>query len=217
MIEHFYGKNFSLLGTIQHHTRHVDTRNMSPSERVVAHFVTLMTERTLHKDNSSIGAFFSYCVYDAFIAGGVHPSWIMRNYRTRHELKDDIDFLVYPHERCHHPRCHDGLCSQVENTIFCFYLKTSLRERGKQIDRDSAIAKDMLGRNARCIAIVFAEQGVKGYHKDCKNPDQIRAWERSMRTQSWKVDLWLKMSLPEQFDDIIEEICDLGERYAARV
>ena len=135
MLVEFPKTGFHLKGdfcsNLAHHTRNVPVFSDNPSRHIVDHFTTLL-DSALAGNNSSIGGWFEATVLDALLVyrsptgASIDVSRIMTQVDIQPPLHAEVDILVKP--------------SRITGFAYFLYLKTSFRERWKQVDRDSIIA-----------------------------------------------------------------------------
>lgn len=183
MIEHF--RNPPIIKVLseedlQYYTRKVDATSLAFAERASAHYTAYLLYAKLERNNTLKGSLYTLCIYDALIALGVQASRITFGARARPERHDDIDMLIEP------------ISPAGEKT--CLYLKTSFRERYKQVDRDAYFAKDKWGSYTRTICLIYAENGAEGFFKDLKEPDRVEKKFRQMEKWSMCVDSYAALS-----------------------
>lgn len=186
MIEHFpltpRSKVF-MPENIQHHTRGVVEGGLSFAERAAAHYTAYLQDRTIKRNHTRNGDWFCFCIYDALIACGVAPERVIFDTRASKERNDDIDLLIAT-----------GLPTQAR---MCLYLKTSLRERWKQVDRDARIAKDIFGKSTMTVCLSYAESGSAGFLNDCtdeKTRQRINKKFARMEEWAYGVDVYAALS-----------------------
>jgi hypothetical protein len=183
----------------RHHTRHTSLAGLTPAERAAAHYTTLLQSPTLKLSNTRNGYCFCVCVYDALVAAGVDPQRITFNSRASKERNDDIDLRIAP--------------SNPTKAMTCIYLKTSLRERWKQVDRDARIAKDVWGNRTRTVCLIYAEKGAPGFLKDCDEQDELAKKFTKMEEWAYGVDTYAALSQTAKVNAIIAYLVE-ASRYA---
>jgi hypothetical protein len=174
MISHFpirFGLSKITMEDIRHLTHHVATDDLSTAERMAFHYTTLVGQHVLPLSNSDKGRLFTVCIYDGLVHGGVAPERMRLNVRASERHHDDIDIRITPVSASH--------------DYVCLYLKTSLRERWKQVDRDARIARDFYGNDIATVCLTYSEGGVNGYSRDVVEVERLREkfreWERWSR------------------------------------
>lgn len=186
MIEHFPLKRRSKVfmpEDLQHVTRGIVVDGLSFPERAAAHYTAYLQDRTIKRNHTRNGDWFCFCIYDALVACGVTPERIIFNTRASKERNDDIDLLIEP-------------CLSTQSRM-CLYLKTSLRERWKQVDRDARIAKDIFGKNTMTVCLSYAEDGAAGFVKDCTHlKTMARIHKKFALREEWAygVDVYAALS-----------------------
>jgi hypothetical protein len=192
MLEHFpippRSKVFSD-EDFRHHTRLVNAEGLTFAERAAAHYTALLQDRTLKRSNTSNGYWFCICVYDALLAAGVSPERITFNTRANKKRNDDIDLLIEP--------------SVPTKAVMCLYLKASLRERWKQVDRDARIAKDHWGKSTQTVCLIYAEKGVQGFCDDLNHQDKVGEHFREMEEWAYGVDSYAALSQTSKVNRLI--------------
>jgi hypothetical protein len=192
MIEHFpyvpedQRTHFEAL---QLYTKHVQSSSLAVAERIAAHFCALLRQKGLQQNNSRNGRHFCLCVYDALVAAGIPPQRIELNVRADPRRNDDIDLRV--------------TLSATHQRYVLFYLKTSLRERWKQVDRDAYYAKHAWARGATTVCLIFAEYGLRGFEDDLSDPGPINKQLHDREYWAPSVDYYIALSQPSRLNALV--------------
>ena len=178
----------------RHHTRLINAEGFTFAERAAAHYTALLQDRTLKRSNTSNGYWFCICVYDALLAAGVSPERITFNTRANKKRNDDIDLLIEP--------------SVPTKAVMCMYLKASLRERWKQVDRDARIAKDHWGKSTQTVCLIYAEKGAQGFCDDLNHQDKVGEHFREMEEWAYGVDSYAALSQTAKVNALIASLVE---------
>jgi hypothetical protein len=179
---------------LQLYTTHIIEGPLTPAERIAAHFCAMRLQRSLQHNNSMIGRQFCLCVYDGLRAAGIPEECITLNVRASKARNDDIDICV-------------TLPTHPER-VYLFYLKTSLRERWKQVDRDARYAKERWGKGATTACLIFAEHGVSNFHDDLKNPTSVTEHLNELEYWAPAVDYYLALSQVVRVNRLLQDILE---------
>lgn len=192
MIEHFPSlKNAPVFSNedVRHHTRLVAVQGARFAQRAAEHYTALLLDRTLKQNNQRNGYFFCLCVYDAFVAAGIAPERIAWSQCANPRLHDAIDLVIAP--------------SDPTREVTCFYVKPSLRERWKHVDRDARIAKDIWGNRTRTICLAYSEDGARGFRDDLAHASAIDEKFLRMEACACGVDVYAALSQPAKVNALI--------------
>jgi hypothetical protein len=177
---------------LQLYTKHISVAGLSAADRIAAHYCALLRQRGLQRNNSSNGRHFCLCVYDALVAAGIAALRLELNVRADPRRNDDIDIRV--------------TVSALTQRYVLFYLKTSLRERWKQIDRDARYAKEQWGKGATTVCLIFAEYGLEGFLADISDPKALNKQMHEREYWAPAVDYYIALSQRERVNALIATI-----------
>jgi len=107
---------------LRHFTRRLD---LPPAESIQANYEAVHSAVLLNRraPAAASGALFEQCIYDAMCRSGVDPSWIQTGVDLADGNNAEADFVI-------------SVPSRGRRAVF---VKVSLRERWKQIDRDAMV------------------------------------------------------------------------------
>jgi hypothetical protein len=147
---------------LAHHSRAVhDPPGFDPGYLITSNYDAILDSALFrgNTNNGNNGTLFEICFWNALIKYGIDPAKIERHVDPTHGKNADIDFLV------HAPLGDVALL-----------LKTSLRERWKQLDRDAnAIRFTDSGGRLEVWAVFYRE------HRDDTPVKMIRLAENKER------------------------------------
>lgn len=149
MLKHFApGKKTAKLSEddLKHYTRNVpDLDGFHPGRRIRKHFEAVTGSWLGTVNNTHLGRLFEICVYDSLCFYGVPEDAIRLHVDASPGKHAEIDILVAP----------------PGERAAALLLKTSFRERWKQLDRDAMII-GMNRRDTSIYALTYRE-GVRDF------------------------------------------------------
>jgi hypothetical protein len=90
------------------------------------------------------------------------------------------------------------------------YLKTSIRERWKQLDRDASIAKSVWGKKATTVALIYSEQADKSFAEELQHEHlRIQLMKKMEEKENWTEVTWfVSLALEDKLNAIVDAILD---------
>lgn len=127
MIEHWSGTNDVVFEQFRLHTKHLDP---PLEERWATHNAALRRASIFNSraknQNSAMGSVFHACGYDALVASGIQIERILCHIDATNGKHADCDFVIMP--------------TTANSKAVVVMVKSSLKERWKQFDRDAMLA-----------------------------------------------------------------------------
>ncbi len=126
---------------------------------------------------------------------GIPEKYLTLDERANPKRLDDIDILI--------------TLPNGESKV-CLYLKTSLRERWKQIDRDASIAKSIWGKHATTIALIYSENAEQSYEDELQQEQlRIELHKKMVKRETWTEVTWfVSCALEDKLNRIVSGILD---------